>query len=81
MDLSSIGKQLFGRLSGKTLEVAGTLAAMEHACNATADEEDYAAFRQQVGAALGIGEAETKTLLKGLGDIAHTAARGSILPF
>ena len=81
LDLSGIGKQLLGRLGGKTLEVAGTLAALEHSVNAAADEAEYAPYRAAVAAALGIDEAQTKTLLKGLGDIAHSTVRGSILPF
>ena len=79
MDLGSIGGLLSGLLSGDKLRQVGTLVGFEHGCNSIADDANMATVLQQIATALGLELDQAKALLKGLGDIAHGAARGGIL--
>ena len=67
-----------GILSGDKLRQVGTLAGFEHGCNAIADDANLAGVLEKMGAALGLDKDQSRALLKGLGDIAHGAARGGL---
>ena len=75
-DLSSLKSILGNVLIPANLQKVGTLSAFEHGCNVIAD--DYPDILQKVADSIGITKDQAKTLLKGLGDIAHSAVRGGI---
>jgi len=75
-DLSSLKSILGNILTLSDFQRTSTLSAFEHGCNAIAD--DYSDILQKVADSIGITKDQAKTLLKGLGDIAHSAARGGI---